>query len=145
MFAPTEWSAAWTIRRHLELSALPAAEVSFNYLGNLDHGAESDGGLSVLSAPVGRVRDGRCRRPHRLEVSADVTAGRLSVRCAYDSSEYDEAQIAALLSTMRERLLALVAHCAEAAGHYTPSDFPMAALDDTQLDMILADVEFEPE
>ncbi len=133
------------LRGSERLQGLPEAEVSFNYLGNLDRGLEGNG-LTVLSAPVGRVRDGACLRPHRLAVSAEIAGGQLGMRCVYGAADYGQAEIGRLLSLLRERLQALVTHCCEAAsGQYTPSDFPLAALDSEQLDSILADVEFETE
>ena len=122
------------------LAALPQAEVSFNYLGNLDYGVAHEGALSVLSAPVGRVRDSRCRRPHRLELSAEIARGQLGLRCVYDGGEYDEAQIDALLGTMRERLQALIGHCCEAGGQYTPSDFTDEALSELELEAVFEQI-----
>ncbi|HXB53930.1 MAG TPA: amino acid adenylation domain-containing protein [Vicinamibacteria bacterium] len=126
------------LARGQRLWTSPGAEVSFNYLGQFD---QAMGGLGLF-AP-GREGGGESRSPktqrcHRLEVNALVTGGSLRVGWTYLVGEHLPSTIEALALGFEEELRAILAHCRspEAGGH-TPSDFPLAGIDQPTLDRVL--------
>jgi amino acid adenylation domain-containing protein/non-ribosomal peptide synthase protein (TIGR01720 family) len=125
------------------LRRLPAAEVSFNYLGQLDEAATDGLLLAPAAEPCGPQRGPRLPRSHLLEVSASVENGRLQLEWAYSEALHRQATIERVADGCVTALRALIAHClggtdAVSAVVATPSDFPLAAIDQTTLDRLLA-------
>ncbi|ARX89450.1 peptide synthetase [Streptomyces alboflavus] len=121
------------------------AAVSFNYLGRFgwNGGARGvDDGALVRSVPGGL--DGaeapESVRPHLLDVVARVEDDRLEITWYYSHRTHREETVAGLASGMLDALEGIVAHCAEpGAGGRTPSDYPLARLDQAALDRIVGD------
>ncbi|MEV0677472.1 non-ribosomal peptide synthase/polyketide synthase [Actinosynnema sp. NPDC050436] len=104
--------------------------VCFNYLGQFESGSISDGehGRDV---PDGLVR------PHLLDITAAVAGGELALDWEYSTEVHDKAAVRALADRMVDALRAIVAHCASPGSWgRTPSDFPLARLDQRQVDRI---------
>jgi amino acid adenylation domain-containing protein/non-ribosomal peptide synthase protein (TIGR01720 family) len=121
------------------LSSLPQPGVSFNYLGQLDRMLESASIFGLARESVGPTRDGRNRRTHLLEVNAGVYEGELRLDWSYSSELHDEATIERLAANYLEALRAIIEHClSQGAGGCTPSDFPLAKLDQRRLDELAA-------
>ncbi|AKJ04229.1 non-ribosomal peptide synthase protein (TIGR01720 family)/amino acid adenylation domain-containing protein [Archangium gephyra] len=118
------------------LRALPAAEVSFNYLGQLDHVLPPESPLALTSEFVGPTQDPRDRRSHRIGVNALVSGGRLQVSWAYGEHLYRKETLESLARGFLDALRALLARCTaeDAASLLTPADFPLARLGQKQLD-----------
>jgi len=128
------------------VKTLPTPEISFNYLGQVDATGSEDApfALDMVPEAVGRLASPEARRPHLLDVVGLVTGGSLRVDWAYGSAIHEPATIERLARGFVEVLREIIAHCqSPEAGGYTPSDFPMAKLDEEQLDTLLAQVEFE--
>ncbi|HYO12017.1 MAG TPA: amino acid adenylation domain-containing protein, partial [Thermoanaerobaculia bacterium] len=120
------------------LAALPAAEVSFNYLGQLDATLGREALLAPAGEPSGLNRSPLSPRWYRIEVDAMVLGDRLRVDWGYGAETHDHATVAALAEAFREELEALVAHClSPEAGGFSPSDFPLARLDQETIDRLL--------
>ncbi len=122
-----------------QLAALPPAEVSFNYLGQLDPTAERAGPWSLLAEPPVALRGAENRRPYLIDVGAVVLGGRLQLSLSYDEAAHRRETATALLADLVLRVKQLVQHCRspEAGGH-TPSDFPLAKVDQAKLDRLAA-------
>ncbi|MEU0005142.1 non-ribosomal peptide synthase/polyketide synthase [Streptomyces sp. NPDC006314] len=122
-----------TARR--DLPALP--QICFNYLGRQD-GTTSPGGL--LHAPHGGLTGGMDRsadRPHLLDVLGHVTDGELRFTWSYSREVHRHETVARLAGELTDELRAIVRHCAApGAGGRTPSDFPLAPLDQTAVDRL---------
>src|SRR5262249_18366886 len=74
-------------------------------------------------------------RTHRLEISGSVSGGRLNIAWSYSESCHRRATIEALAQRFLGSLRALIAHCTTpGVGGYTPSDFPLANIDQASLD-----------
>nr|WP_233223421.1 non-ribosomal peptide synthetase [Amycolatopsis sp. CA-128772] len=123
---------------------VPRPAVAFNYLGRFDlgDGAPEDGEL-FRSAPSAI---GLTRAPHRtgtarLDVTAAVTAaGELEFEWTYSPGVHDEPAVTRLAAEVLAALREITAHCADpAAGGGTPSDFPLAAASQPELDRLLGD------
>jgi len=116
---------------------LSAGLVLFNYLGQFDRLGARDGFALAEEASgpafgVGGARD------HLIDINALVLQGRLRLDFAYSGAQYHAATIERLAARYRERLEALLAYCRDHRG-CTPSDFPLAALDQARVDALDAD------
>jgi non-ribosomal peptide synthase protein (TIGR01720 family) len=122
------------------LAAIPAAQVSFNYLGQFDQGGQPS--AFELLAGAGRLERGpRSQRPYLFEINCYVSAGRLRVEWTYCRNLHRAATVQALAKAFLTRLRDLVEHClSPEAGGFTPSDFPLAGLDQAELDTLLLTV-----
>ncbi|QKV97422.1 non-ribosomal peptide synthase/polyketide synthase [Streptomyces sp. NA02950] len=125
---------------------LPAAppRISFNYLGQLDWklpGAGPDGGLlHTLRGGLDGGMSADAPRPHLIDVVGRVTAGELELSWSYARSLHQRATVLRLAEEMAGELRAIVALCAApGAGGRTPSDFPLAALDQETVDRLAGD------
>ncbi|MET0403432.1 MAG: amino acid adenylation domain-containing protein, partial [Cystobacter sp.] len=121
------------------LGRLPRAEVAFNYLGQMDHVLPAGAPLTLASEFVGPTQDARARRPHRLVVNAIVSGGSLRVSWTYGAGLYRPETVEALSRGFFESLRALLGRCTEESGVsvLSPSDFPLASLDQRALDALL--------
>ncbi|MER7895670.1 non-ribosomal peptide synthase/polyketide synthase [Streptomyces sp. NPDC096046] len=130
--------------RHLHPTAgprLPALpQVGFNYLGQQDRSAAGDG---LLRAPHEGLTGGMDRsadRPHLIDVLGRVTDKRLEFTWSYARRVHRHGTVARLAEETAEELRRIVRHCAESgAGGRTPSDFPLAALDQAAVDRLVGD------
>ncbi|MGW4596890.1 non-ribosomal peptide synthase/polyketide synthase [Streptomyces sp. NPDC004457] len=128
--------------RHLRPTAaagLPdLPPVCFNYLGRQD-GTPVTGGL--LHAPHGGLTGGMdrsARRPYLLDVLGRVAGDRLEFTWSYSRKVHRRETVARLAAELADELRAIVRHCAEpGAGGRTPSDFPLAPLDQTAVDRLV--------
>ncbi|MFC9249699.1 amino acid adenylation domain-containing protein, partial [Streptomyces sp. NPDC057136] len=121
------------------------AEVCFNYLGQSGRrsdtadAAHDDGGVrfrpSGRSLGESQSEDGT--RSYLIEVNSQVADGRLEMEWTYGAEVHDEATIAGLAERYVEVLSDLIEYCCrpEVGGH-TPSDFPLARIDQTVLDRV---------
>ncbi|HEV2149997.1 MAG TPA: amino acid adenylation domain-containing protein [Longimicrobiaceae bacterium] len=124
-----------------ELRALPVPEISFNYLGQFDQTVSGSGLFAVADEPIGPSHGPGGRRAHLLDVVAAVEDGVLRVRWTYGRDVHRPETVEALAARYLAELRALVAHCRSAdAGGFTPSDFPLAQLDEATLAMLEADL-----
>uniref|UniRef100_UPI003564551B non-ribosomal peptide synthetase n=1 Tax=Amycolatopsis kentuckyensis TaxID=218823 RepID=UPI003564551B len=111
--------------------------ISFNYLGQFDLPGDLYTGLHrELSLDA----DPSDSRPHLLEVVGRVDGDTLEFGWHYAEGVHEEATVKRLAEGMLAALRAIVAHCANpGAGGRTPSDFPLAGLDQSTLDELVGD------
>ncbi|MEV4053508.1 non-ribosomal peptide synthase/polyketide synthase [Amycolatopsis sp. NPDC049688] len=103
--------------------------ISFNYLGRFDHG----GGLGGAAHPAQT-------RPHQLDVVGAVVGDELELTWHYSIGVHTEATVRRLAGAFLDALTGIVAHCARPdAGGRTPSDFPLARLDQSTVDRLVGD------
>ncbi len=109
-------------------------EVSFNYLGQFDQSFAQATAFSLANESRGQEHSPRGRRRNLLEFNGNVLGARLHFTCVYGRSIHRRATIERLLREFAEELRALIAHCAAPdVGGFTPSDFPLAQLDEAKL------------
>jgi non-ribosomal peptide synthase protein (TIGR01720 family) len=123
------------------LGQAPEAEVSFNYLGQLDAGSASEAAVFVVTGePAGPDMDPRDGRPHLLEISGAVSGGCLHLRFNYSAGAHHRSTIERLAKAMAEALRRLVESCrsADQGAAYSATDFPLAALDSESFQEISA-------
>jgi len=121
------------------LDAGPAPEVSFNYLGQLDQALPEGSNLRAARESAGASVSPLGERSHRLEINASVSGGRLRMIWSYSSEIDAPATIESLAAGTLGELRALIAFCrSPEAGGLTPSDVPLARLDEEALDRLLS-------
>jgi non-ribosomal peptide synthase protein (TIGR01720 family) len=114
-------------------SGLPP-EISFNYLGQFDQSFAEASALSMANESRGQEHSPRGRRRNLLEFNGNVSGGQLHFTCVYGRSIHRRATVERLLREFAEALRALIAHCvAPDVEGFTPSDFPLAQLDEAKL------------
>jgi amino acid adenylation domain-containing protein/non-ribosomal peptide synthase protein (TIGR01720 family) len=117
-----------------DMARLSPADISFNYLGQLDASAADDGLFSLATEPIGPLSHGDNRRWHLLEVIAHVQNGRLHVELTYNRQCHHRETMRSLLDGFASHLGELIQHCLDpAAGQFTASDFPLAGADQEDL------------
>jgi amino acid adenylation domain-containing protein/non-ribosomal peptide synthase protein (TIGR01720 family) len=116
-----------------QLSARPAPDVSFNYLGQ----------HSGTAAPEssGPDRDRRNRRAHLIEIDGVIANGRLQVQWRYSENHHRAATIEGVAAGFIDHLRSLIAHCRAARAGFTPSDFAAARVSQKDLDKLLAAID----
>ncbi len=120
------------------LAALPAPQVSFNYLGRFD-AAVQERGLFAFAPEVARGSEGEAVPDrHLFQIDLLVLEDRLRVHWTYDPDRHLAATAERLARGFLSEIEALVAHClSPEAGGFTPSDFPLARLGQAALDRLL--------
>ncbi|NJO51662.1 MAG: hypothetical protein HC840_22085 [Leptolyngbyaceae cyanobacterium RM2_2_4] len=117
-----------------QLRSRPQAQVSFNYLGQLDQPLDN-GLFEPAPESKGAEKSLRNHRLYLLDVSGFILAGRLQLNWVYCESLHERDTIEHLAHRCLTQLRSLIHHCLSPnAGGYTPSDFPLATLDQPQLD-----------
>jgi amino acid adenylation domain-containing protein/non-ribosomal peptide synthase protein (TIGR01720 family) len=121
----------------LALEAMPAAEISFNYLGQIDQALPDDSTFTRARESSGPAHSPKARRRYLLDVAANISAGALRVRFAYSEARHDKATIERLAERFLTELRALIAHAiSPEAGGYTPADFPRSPLSQEIIDAL---------
>ena len=111
----------------LESAVTP--QVSFNYLGQFQH----SGGLHSDVSP-------QTVRPHLLDIVGAVVGDSLELTWFYSTGRHDESTIRRLAGELIQALREIVEHCAQpGTGGRTPSDFPLARLDQRTVDQLVGD------
>ncbi|HWD97875.1 MAG TPA: amino acid adenylation domain-containing protein [Bryobacteraceae bacterium] len=117
-----------------ELASAPAPEVSFNYLGQFDQSFEQATLFSLANESRGQELSPRGHRRNLLEFNGNISGGQLHFTCVYSRWRNHRASIEQLLGQFAEELRGIIAHCvAPDVGGFTPSDFPLAQLDEAKL------------
>jgi amino acid adenylation domain-containing protein/non-ribosomal peptide synthase protein (TIGR01720 family) len=119
------------------MQALPTAPITFNYLGQFDQSFGDDALFRPLEESAGAAHDPHAPLPNELSIDSQVYGGELVLRWTFSAERYQPRAISELAEAYIEQLQALIAHClADGSGGLTPSDFPLASLDQTQLDAL---------
>ncbi|HIK07101.1 MAG TPA: amino acid adenylation domain-containing protein [Trichormus sp. M33_DOE_039] len=127
------------------LRDLPQAEISFNYLGQLDLGLEQ-GRLKWLPLPGITTQDQQQTRRYAIEIIGFVREGKLQFDWIYSRQQYQQETISQLANHFQQGLQAIINHCRlPNAGGYTPSDFELANLNQETLDLVMGMISFETE
>ncbi|HEX2188905.1 MAG TPA: amino acid adenylation domain-containing protein, partial [Longimicrobiaceae bacterium] len=136
-FGVLRWLADEETRERL--AALPRPEVAFNYLGRFDGVFGEDALFRRARGDAGPAHAPEGERAHLLEVNALVADRRLEVGWTYAEGVHDRGTVERLAEAYLAALRGLVAHCAApGAGGFTPSDFPLAGLDQAGVDRLTA-------
>jgi non-ribosomal peptide synthase protein (TIGR01720 family) len=124
---------------HLGPEPLPdlRAELVFSYLG--EAGRPTAGGPAAAAEPLGPDQDPGARLPYAIEVQAAVADGELEVRWRYSECTHTRETVEYLADCYLGELR--VMHELSRSAHrplYSPSDFPLARVDQAELDGLLS-------
>jgi amino acid adenylation domain-containing protein/non-ribosomal peptide synthase protein (TIGR01720 family) len=118
--------------------AMPVPEMSFNYLGQFDQVLRRSTWFGAAPESTGPCRDGRDRRGHLIEIDGLISGGRLEFVWSYSASIHRRETIEQVARRYVGALRELIEHCRmPTAGGCTPSDFPLAGLDQATLDRLV--------
>ncbi|MEI6083167.1 MAG: condensation domain-containing protein, partial [Verrucomicrobiota bacterium] len=116
-------------------------EIIFNYFGQFDQVLAGSKLFQFAPESAGPWRSPAARRRYELEINAVVTGGRLEVAWTYAPARQAAATVQRLaddfLAALRQIILASESASASAL---VPTDFPLAALDQTGLEQLVETV-----
>jgi len=116
------------------LQAQPAAEVSFNYLGQFDQVTQDASLFEVANESGGRSQSILAKRPYLLDVIGLVADGMLEMSWTYSQNIHQAATIERLAAGFIDALREIIAHCLSPdAGGRIWVDFDLAGLDNKGL------------
>ncbi len=119
------------------LSQIPRSDLLFNYLGQFDQVVAGSQLFGFAAESTGPWHSPAARRTHPLEVICLVRNGELEVEWIHHPGIHRREAIERVARDFLAALRAIIAHClAAGAGGRTPSDFPLAALDQAALDWL---------
>jgi amino acid adenylation domain-containing protein/non-ribosomal peptide synthase protein (TIGR01720 family) len=114
-------------------------EVSFNYLGQLDQSLPDDSPFAPATESAGPAMSEWVPRPYLLQIVGSIAGHRLRLSLTYSRNVHRRGSVEALAEAYLGALRSLIAHCRSAeAGGCTPSDFPLAKIDQEKLEELLA-------
>ena len=120
------------------LRALPQAEISFNYLGQLDLVLRKESLFRAAEESPGETQSGKEMRSHLIGINGSVTGGRLHLAWDYSEDVHERETIERVAERTIENLREVVAGSRSTNKKpYTPSDFPLATLDQQRLDRLM--------
>ncbi|HXM49298.1 MAG TPA: amino acid adenylation domain-containing protein, partial [Pyrinomonadaceae bacterium] len=121
-----------------QLQSLPPSVASFNYLGQMDQVLGNEGRFEIAAESCGATQDDSERRAYPLEIGGAVIGGRLQMTWRHSTALHSRASIEEMAASFMDELRRLIEHCtnSEARG-FTPSDFPLAHLNQAELDRVI--------
>lgn len=120
------------------LAALSSAEISFAYLGNMQSSITQDALFEMVSASYGPIHHLESERSHLLKVDWFLDKGQVHIHWSYSEHVHKYVTIENLAQQFMRSVRAFMTHCvAVRTRRFTPSDFPLASLQQQELDRLL--------
>jgi non-ribosomal peptide synthase protein (TIGR01720 family) len=127
------------VRRKLQ--AHPPPEITFNYHGQVDSTFAEDLPIGGAQESFGSVQSPRQTRTQLLDIVSGVTDGQLKVAWTYNRDLHLRSTIDRLAESFAKHLRALISASRDPrAVEYKPEDFPLAKLNQDQLNKVLSKV-----
>ncbi|PAU57235.1 non-ribosomal peptide synthase/polyketide synthase [Pseudomonas sp. PICF141] len=121
------------------LRILPTPRITFNYLGQFDGSFDSQSGALFVPADEGKGAEHSddALLGNWLTLNGQVYGGELSVGWSFSTHMFNASTIERLAEEYARELELLIEHCCQPDSHgVTPSDFPLAHLDQARLDAL---------
>ncbi|MFJ8329972.1 amino acid adenylation domain-containing protein [Streptomyces sp. NPDC094437] len=124
---------------HRALAGTPHPEISFNYLGRWDGATGTEGLVRArLAERLGVDQAPAQPRPHLIDVVTAIGDGELRVDWIHAPAIHRTETVQRLADAFLAALRGVVEHCLRPEnGGATPSDFPLAGLDQAAVDRII--------
>jgi non-ribosomal peptide synthase protein (TIGR01720 family) len=124
-----------------QMSDIPGAEISFNYLGRFEDGDHGNAAVRLSTERAGAEIAPTRLRSHLLDVTGRVENGTLRMIFIYSANLHRRATIENLAGQFMRSLREIIGHCVrtESAGH-TPSDFRKVNLNQDELDELIGQI-----
>jgi non-ribosomal peptide synthase protein (TIGR01720 family) len=120
------------------LKGVPAAEVSFNYLGQLDQLVRTGGDFALAGECSGPTESEKAKPRYLLNISAWTIEGQLTLGVVYDEGIHSRATIDTFGRAFISSLGRVIAHCRSTNRiSLSTSDVPLARLSQQELNEIL--------
>ena len=120
------------------LSGLAQPRITFNYLGQFDGTFEEDEAAAFFTPTgeeAGPEQSEQAQLGNWLEINGQVYGGELNLSWSFSREMFSEATVQRLADAYAQELKQLIEHCCLSSHQgVTPSDFPLAALTQAQLD-----------
>jgi non-ribosomal peptide synthase protein (TIGR01720 family) len=124
------------------LRTLPQAAMQFNYLGQFNQLFSASSLFAPAAEPPGafaRVASSKQPRPYLIEILSMVVHEELRMMWLYSANVHRHDTVAGLANDFITCLRDLISHCcAQTQRQFTPSDFPLANLNQASLDKLAA-------
>ncbi|HYV13624.1 MAG TPA: condensation domain-containing protein, partial [Pyrinomonadaceae bacterium] len=121
-----------------KLRTQPQAEISFNYLGQFDQLLPESTSFGPSRGSSGATQSSRQMRRYPLDIKGGVSGGCLQLMVTYCENLHRRETLENLAANIIHPLRAFITHClSPGAGGYTPSDFPLAGLDQNTVDSLV--------
>ncbi|MFD7192945.1 amino acid adenylation domain-containing protein, partial [Streptomyces sp. NPDC059914] len=118
----------------------PLPPISFNYLGQWDGITAQDGLVRDRLPALGQDHAADEPRPYLLDVVGMVEDGTLGFTWIFSGEVFDRSTVERVAREHLVALRSLLEHCQDpSSGGATPSDFPLARLDQSAVDRIAGD------
>ncbi|HEX3792177.1 MAG TPA: non-ribosomal peptide synthase/polyketide synthase, partial [Pseudonocardiaceae bacterium] len=115
-------------------------QLSFNYLGQFGLSEQHTGLYRALRGELALDADPAAERAHVLDVVGRIDDGCLEFTWFYSANRHQDSTVGALAEDMLTALTEIVEHCTRpGTGGRTPSDFPLARLDQPTVDRLVGD------
>ncbi|WP_375511201.1 amino acid adenylation domain-containing protein [uncultured Nostoc sp.] len=120
-----------------QLQTIPTSEICFNYLGQFDQ-VKSQTRWKFAPESTGANHSSKLVRDYLLEINCLVVEGELKIDWTYSSHVHTQATVENLAKSYIQAIRSIIEHCqSEDVYGYTPSDFPLAQLNQLELDELL--------
>jgi amino acid adenylation domain-containing protein/non-ribosomal peptide synthase protein (TIGR01720 family) len=121
-----------------ELQTFPQPEISFNYLGQFDQTFDSDSPTKLATESSGLEQSLQAQRFHLIDIGGIISDGQLQITWTYSQNIHQPETIERLATEYIVALRESIDHCLKPdVGSYTPSDFPLANIEQSQIDRLL--------
>jgi amino acid adenylation domain-containing protein/non-ribosomal peptide synthase protein (TIGR01720 family) len=125
------------------LRSLPKAEVSFNYLGQFDQALNTSSIFKLAPEPQGLEQSARNHRSYLLEIDGAIVSGQLQLQWRYSKNLHKQSTVEILAQEFIVALRSIITYCqSQESVDFTPSDFPLAQLSQSELDLALQQISF---
>jgi len=115
------------------------APIIFNYFGQVDQVVAGSALFRFGQESSGSWRSPQQRRRYIIEINCAVVDGKFEARWTYPERLAGDREVQQLADEYLTALRQVIAHCLTSeAGGRTPSDFPLACLDQSSLDQLLS-------
>jgi amino acid adenylation domain-containing protein/non-ribosomal peptide synthase protein (TIGR01720 family) len=122
------------------LKSRPEPAMVFNYLGQFDRAVAGSKLLRFARESSGPWHSPKQKRRHVLEINSLVMNDRMEFEFTYSPGLHGDKKIREFADGFLNALREVIAHCLlPDAGGRTPSDFPLARIDQASLDRLLAE------
>jgi amino acid adenylation domain-containing protein/non-ribosomal peptide synthase protein (TIGR01720 family) len=112
-----------------QLEAIQEPVITFNYLGQFNRLGLADSDVQIRTVASSGIR------PRPLEINGSVHQEKLSFEFSYSTTRYRQETVLRLADAFIDELRALISYCLEPGRiGYTPSDFPLAGLNQEAID-----------
>ncbi|HWK51716.1 MAG TPA: condensation domain-containing protein, partial [Steroidobacter sp.] len=126
------------LKKSAVVAAIPAPQVRFNYLGQMDADIADDGMFSIAPEGSGIAHSSKGTRSHLIGVDSIIIDGCLQSHWSFSTAMHLRSTIEAVASDFVTSLRTLIEQCRAARGSVVPADFPLINVSHATLERIVA-------